>query len=319
MANANFVPWLGNAATSGQQTLYNSLTSGFQAGGFVKAEDFNAALRMTTLMCAGIADVWGFNDISVDSSEEAIATALKNPAFDTLKVNAISPVGSSISFGTSTFIGHVNFNDYTTFKEIAQFEYGIVSAYIDCSNGDMASSFKNLNSTAIHTEFLDVEDTLAAEKANIKNLYGEDELDGPIFPQGIQLQGESKISGTMDLQHLPFVASTTSSSVQITETGLYLVLAGYSETPSGSSTAYNYQTTTLINVPDLFAGSTYCSSKFAWKFFQKDPVDYWVSADRSGSNTFLRILYRSSAGTSIVLQNGKIAAYRIGPALTSLS
>lgn len=78
MAN-NFIPWLGSTATtSPQQANYGTVAvKGFEAGGFVKAEDFNAALRMTTLVCAGIASVFGFDTNTIDVSEETITKAIQ--------------------------------------------------------------------------------------------------------------------------------------------------------------------------------------------------------------------------------------------------
>lgn len=78
MAN-NFIPWLGSdATTSPQQKNYGKIAlTGFEAGGFVKAEDFNAALRMTTLVCAGIASVFGFDSLTIDNSEEIITNAIQ--------------------------------------------------------------------------------------------------------------------------------------------------------------------------------------------------------------------------------------------------
>lgn len=88
MAN-NFIPWLGSdATTSSQQANYGKIAkTGFEAGGFVKAEDFNAALRMTTLVCAGIASVFGFDSLTIDDSEDAINNKIKNPVFESLTVS----------------------------------------------------------------------------------------------------------------------------------------------------------------------------------------------------------------------------------------
>lgn len=78
MANTNFIPWLGNGPSTGQQGNYKSIAgNGFEAGGLVKAGDFNAALRMTTLVCAGIARVFGFDTNTIDASEDIITTAIQ--------------------------------------------------------------------------------------------------------------------------------------------------------------------------------------------------------------------------------------------------
>lgn len=93
MAN-NFIPWLGsNATTSSQQANYGKIAgTGFEAGGFVKAEDFNAALRMTTLVCAGIASVFGFDSLTIDESEENITKAIQgaNITLGTIAANSIT-------------------------------------------------------------------------------------------------------------------------------------------------------------------------------------------------------------------------------------
>lgn len=93
MAN-NFIPWLGsNATTSPQQANYGKIAgTGFEAGGFVKAEDFNAALRMTTLVCAGIASVFGFDSLTIDNSEETITNAIQgaNITLGTITANGIT-------------------------------------------------------------------------------------------------------------------------------------------------------------------------------------------------------------------------------------
>lgn len=93
MAN-NFIPWLGsNATASPQQANYGKIAlTGFEAGGFVKAEDFNAALRMTTLVCSGIASVFGFDDLTIDDSEETITNAIQgaNITLGTITANGIT-------------------------------------------------------------------------------------------------------------------------------------------------------------------------------------------------------------------------------------
>lgn len=91
MAN-NFIPWLGsNATTSPQQANYGKIAlTGFEAGGFVKAEDFNAALRMTTLVCSGIASVFGFDSLTIDNSEETITNAIQGATITLGNITASS-------------------------------------------------------------------------------------------------------------------------------------------------------------------------------------------------------------------------------------
>lgn len=110
MAN-NFIPWLGsNATTSPQQANYGKIAlTGFEAGGFVKAEDFNAALRMTTLVCAGIASVFGFDSLTIDASEDAINNKIKNPVFESLAVyGSVNIAGTLYAEGISGGSGTVS-------------------------------------------------------------------------------------------------------------------------------------------------------------------------------------------------------------------
>lgn len=110
MAN-NFIPWLGSTATtSPQQANYEKIMlTGFEAGGFVKAEDFNAALRMTTLVCAGIASAFGFDSLTIDASEETITNKIKNPAFESLAVyGSVNISGTLYAEGISGGSGTVS-------------------------------------------------------------------------------------------------------------------------------------------------------------------------------------------------------------------
>lgn len=105
MAN-NFIPWLGSTATtSPQQANYGTVAvKGFEAGGFVKAEDFNAALRMTTLVCAGIASVFGFDTNTIDVSEETITKAIQGAKITIGEITAsklISPYVSTYSLSAT--------------------------------------------------------------------------------------------------------------------------------------------------------------------------------------------------------------------------
>lgn len=98
MAN-NFIPWLGSTATtSPQQANYGTVAlKGFEAGGFVKAEDFNAALRMTTLVCAGIASVFGFDTNTIDVSEETITKAIKGAKITLGEITASKLISPYVS------------------------------------------------------------------------------------------------------------------------------------------------------------------------------------------------------------------------------
>ena len=94
MANINFKPWLGTTASTGQQAYYSSLINaqpaGFQPKTLIKAQDFNAALRMATLVCAGIADAFGFDTLTIDAAEDTIANAIKNYKFPNLTAKNIT-------------------------------------------------------------------------------------------------------------------------------------------------------------------------------------------------------------------------------------
>lgn len=92
MANQNFIPWLeGKEQYSAQQNQYNNIyKNGFESGNLVKAEDFNAALRMTTLVCAGIASVFGFDNKTIDASEDTIAKAIQAANITLGDINANS-------------------------------------------------------------------------------------------------------------------------------------------------------------------------------------------------------------------------------------
>lgn len=98
MAN-NFIPWLGSTATtSPQQANYEKIAvTGFKAGGFVKAEDFNAALRMTTLVCAGIASIFGFDTNTIDVSEETITKAIQGAKINLGEITASKLISSYVS------------------------------------------------------------------------------------------------------------------------------------------------------------------------------------------------------------------------------
>lgn len=101
MAN-NFIPWLGSTATtSPQQANYGKIAkTGFEAGGFVKAEDFNAALRMTTLVCAGIASVFGFDSNTIDVSEDIITKAIQGAKITLGEITASKVSSRDISANT---------------------------------------------------------------------------------------------------------------------------------------------------------------------------------------------------------------------------
>lgn len=69
MANNNFIPWLGNGATSGNQSIYETImANGFQVNGPIRADQNNAALRMSSLVAASIANAMpAFANKTIDS------------------------------------------------------------------------------------------------------------------------------------------------------------------------------------------------------------------------------------------------------------
>lgn len=163
MANTNFKPWLGSGATTGEQTYYNVLIESvkFESGNLIKAEDFNALLRMTTLVCAGIAGAWGFDNLSIDASEDAITTAIKNYELPTLKAatatikNLTVPAGGTASIaGTETVTGTLNFGnagdvDLTTLRAVGSTIYtpGLyaISVYSNFNTVESSSAVVILN------------------------------------------------------------------------------------------------------------------------------------------------------------------------------
>ena len=119
MANQNFIPWLeGKEQYSAQQNQYNNIyKNGFESGNLVKAEDFNAALRMTTLVCAGIASVFGFDNKTIDASEDTIAKAIQaaNITLGDINANSItSKMGINTPSVTAAQVGASIINATTT-------------------------------------------------------------------------------------------------------------------------------------------------------------------------------------------------------------
>lgn len=134
MAN-NFIPWLGSDATaSPQQVNYGKIAlTGFEAGGFVKAEDFNAALRMTTLVCAGIASVFGFDTNTIDVSEKDITNAIQ---------------GANITLGTITANGIIVNQQINTSSISAQYINGqTINAETVTVNNAIDGGSLNINGT----------------------------------------------------------------------------------------------------------------------------------------------------------------------------
>lgn len=99
---ANFVPWKGINATSGlnaEYTIHN--TDGFAPGDVVTAPSTNAALRMATLICSAVANLYQLDELDVDSSLGSVLSKLK--------------ANATTVFGT-TFNSEMIFNKGATFN-----------------------------------------------------------------------------------------------------------------------------------------------------------------------------------------------------------
>ena len=70
MPNNNFIPWLGNSATSGNQSIYETIAAnGFQVNGPIRADQNNAALRMSSWVAASVANAMpAFASKTIDSA-----------------------------------------------------------------------------------------------------------------------------------------------------------------------------------------------------------------------------------------------------------
>lgn len=167
MANTNFKPWLGDGAISDPtkllQNTYNGLTTvGFQPNGFVKAGDFNAALRMATLVCAGLANALGFDVTqTIDSSEAAIAAAIKSPTFASLKTTGAVEAGgvltgASLKIGTTERIsstGKVTASDVEVGNTI---NASTIHAVSEVSGGEVSSEGDVTASGTVYGDSLDI-------------------------------------------------------------------------------------------------------------------------------------------------------------------
>lgn len=222
MANANFTAWLGNSATSGQQTQYNSLTSGFQAGGFVKAEDFNAALRMTTLICAGIADGFGFaTSVTVDSAESVIANAIKNPTFTAIKAGklTVTTLAPTTTNGIVQVAGGFALSGGMTLNGVATFNQSAMFKNIICTNEDGMGAFKSLTATSVTATNITAATLLKSPKANLTNIYGATDADIPAFPQGakmgdVSIKGD-EITGASNIESTTFAVPAADGSADL--------------------------------------------------------------------------------------------------------
>ena len=90
MPNTTFIPWLGSGTTSGLQEIYNDVkTNGFQVNGPIRADENNAALRMSSWIAASVANAMpAFADKTIDSvpvdlSDTVLAAPISYDSLDT--------------------------------------------------------------------------------------------------------------------------------------------------------------------------------------------------------------------------------------------
>lgn len=229
MAN-NFIPWLGsNATASPQQANYGKIAlTGFEAGGFVKAEDFNAALRMTTLVCTGIASVFGFDSLTIDDSEETITNAIQGAnitlgnittngitvrqQINTSSISAQYINGQTINADTVTVNnaidgGSLNINGTIQAQSItANVITGNATITTEQLNAGRitvrAGTIRGLSSTTIDTSTIEVDNINAktAGKITIGSNIGSIKVDrltvGDPSSHGAEITGDGNITAT---------------------------------------------------------------------------------------------------------------------------
>lgn len=167
MANTNFKPWLGDGAitdpTKLLQNTYNGLTAvGFQPNGFVKAGDFNAALRMATLVCAGLANALGFDATqTIDSSETAIAAAIKAPTFTSLKTTGDVTAdgvltGASLKIGNAERISSAGKVTASSVEVDNTINASTIHAVSEVSGGEVSSEGDVTASGTVYGDSLDI-------------------------------------------------------------------------------------------------------------------------------------------------------------------
>lgn len=262
MANTNFKPWLGGGAITEpakqlQNTYSNLTTVGFQPNGFVKAGDFNAALRMATLVCAGLANALGFDSTqTIDSSEAAIAAAIKSPSFTSINTTgAITAggilTGASLKIGNTERIsstGKVTASDVyvgnTIHADFVQAEsevsgstiysYGGVTAAGSISgdslcignlaveissDGDFSGgniNAKAVKATSITNTGLYSGKNITGTNLTVTNVYGTSGT-APTFQNGITVGGAATFNGACNFkQGVTFSGSTTIPNTGLT-------------------------------------------------------------------------------------------------------
>lgn len=265
MANTNFKPWLGDGAISDQtkrlQNTYSSLTTvGFQPNGFVKAGDFNAALRMATLVCAGLANALGFDATqTIDSSEAAIAAAIKSPSFTSISTTGAVTAGGVLK-GVSLKIGNterISSDGKVTASSVAvdnTINASTIHAVSELSGGEVSSEGDVTASGTVYGDSLDIGggaaqisssgdftgrdvDAKAIKATSITNtgLYSGKNITGtnltvtnvygtggaaPTFQNGLTAGGPLTFNGTCSFkQGVTFSGSTTIPNTGLTTSG----------------------------------------------------------------------------------------------------
>lgn len=265
MANTNFKPWLGDGAISDPtkrlQNTYSSLTTvGFQPNGFVKAGDFNAALRMATLVCAGLANALGFDATqTIDSSEAAIAAAIKSPSFTSISTTGAVTAGgvltgASLKIGTTERISsdgkftasNVDVNNSvnaSTIHAVSELSGGEVSSEGDVtasgtvygdsldigggaaqisSTGDFTGrdvDAKAIKATSITNTGLYSGKNITGTNLTVTNVYGTGGA-APTFQNGITVGGAATFNGACNFkQGVTFSGSTTIPNTGLTTSG----------------------------------------------------------------------------------------------------
>lgn len=103
----NFVPWKGNGSTEGLNTSYTSTRiNGFTPGDIVTAPSTNAALRMATLICSAVANLFNLDGLTIDSN--------------------LASVLSTMTTGLNNFLDKHAFKSQITFEEGASFKHTVL-------------------------------------------------------------------------------------------------------------------------------------------------------------------------------------------------
>lgn len=126
MANNNFIPWLGNGVTSGNQSIYETIAAnGFQVNGPIRADQNNAALRMSSLVAASVANAMpAFANKTIDSGTVDLSGTVlgSNTAYnstnriltfnDNVELTGRLSTKHLIGYGVIPSSGYIVFDDF---------------------------------------------------------------------------------------------------------------------------------------------------------------------------------------------------------------